>query len=169
MPEAPIWRRSWRADPAARAIADRHYNRQSPGHPQFVPPGRCVVLLSDDEQAAWVTSWPDAAFVQHDWAGAWINSLFRREGGDHLASTMIRAAVAATLAVWPDPPPLGMVTFVDPDEVQSRNPGYCYLRAGFRLVGKTKERGLLAFQMVPEDMPDPAPAGEPHGTLWACG
>lgn len=39
-----IWQLSDRADPEARRIADRHYNRQKPGTPQFVPPGRCLVL-----------------------------------------------------------------------------------------------------------------------------
>lgn len=32
MAEQP-WRLSWRADPRAATIADRHYNRQSVGHP----------------------------------------------------------------------------------------------------------------------------------------
>lgn len=57
--ESP-WRLSWRADPAARAIADRHYNRQKPGAAQFVPPGRCLVLKAFDGSAVWVTSWPFA-------------------------------------------------------------------------------------------------------------
>ena len=39
------WRLSHRADPEARVLADRHYNRQKPGTPQFVPPGRCLVLV----------------------------------------------------------------------------------------------------------------------------
>ncbi len=38
-----IWHISHRADPFARDIADRHYNRQKIGSPQFVPPGRCLV------------------------------------------------------------------------------------------------------------------------------
>lgn len=161
-----MWRLSWRADPATRAIADRHYNRQTIGHPQFVPPGRCLVLRSDDDQAAWVTSWP--RFAQHAWAGAWINTMFRREGGQHLASTMIRAAVAATRARWADVPELGMVTFVDPRQVEhKRQPGRCYLKAGFRLVGTT-QGGLLAFQMLLADMPDPISALPAHGTLWAA-
>ena len=42
------WSLSWRADPRAAAIADRHYNRQKPGADQFVPPGRCVVLRIDE-------------------------------------------------------------------------------------------------------------------------
>lgn len=90
-----------------------------------------------------------------------MNSLFRREDGAPLASDLIREAVAATRFVWPDVPTLGMVTFVDADKVKpKRNPGYCYLIAGFRYVGKT-EGGLLALQMLPAEMPEAeAPLGE---------
>jgi hypothetical protein len=151
------WRLSYRADPIARVIADRHYNRQAVGAAQFVPPGRCLVLLAAGP-ALWVTSWPLAEYVQHRWAGAWINSLFRREGGDTLASKLIRAAVAATLARWPQPPDLGMVTFVDAGKIRhKRDPGRCYRRAGFSHVGETRA-GLLAFQLLPADMPDPLAA-----------
>lgn len=66
--ESP-WRLSWRADPATRAIADRHYNRQKPGAAQFVPPGRCLVLKTFDGSAAWITSWPFAEYVRHEWGG----------------------------------------------------------------------------------------------------
>jgi hypothetical protein len=72
------WRISDRADPEARALADRHYNRQKPGTPQFVPPGRCLVLVCD--KAFWVTSWPFAEYTKHAWAGAWVCSAFRNEG-----------------------------------------------------------------------------------------
>src|SRR5690242_11512118 len=107
------WRLSWRADPAAVPLADRHYNRQRVGAPQFVPPGRCLVLLCTS--ALWVTSWPLAEYVKHEWAGAWVNSLFRRElACAHLASDLIRAAVAVTrwhaATEWKcEPPPLGIV------------------------------------------------------------
>ena len=45
---------------AARAIplADRHYSRKTVGSPQFTPPGRKLVLLTDEADALWVTSWP---------------------------------------------------------------------------------------------------------------
>lgn len=159
------WRLSWRADPEARVIADRHYNRQKVGADQFVPPGRCLVLLADE--ALWVTSWPLAAYVQHAWAGAWVNSCFRREGGDRLASDMIREAVAITRWRWPAVPPLGMVTFVDPSKVRSkRDPGRCYRRAGFEPVGTT-QGGLLAFQMRPADMPEPMEPAPRAGQLLA--
>lgn len=113
--------------------------------------------------ALWVSSWPFEQFTHHEWAGAWMNTLFRNEGGG-LSSTLIRAAVAATRTQWGDPPDLGMVTFVDASQVRhKRDPGRCYRKAGFRLVGETKTRVLLAFQMLPEDMPPPsAVIGQTH-------
>jgi len=149
-----LWHLSWRADPRARPLADRHYNRQKPGAAQFVPPGGCLVLLTTEADAVWVTSTPMAEYVQHEWAGAWVNSLFRNEGAS-LASDLIRDAVAATRAELGEPPALGMVTFVDAKKVRhKRDPGRCYRKAGFRLVGTTKS-GLLAWQLVPDDMPAP--------------
>jgi hypothetical protein len=71
------WRLSHRADAAALPLADRHYNRQKPGTPQFVPPGRCMVLLTAAADALWVSSWPFAEYVKHAWAGAWVCSCFR--------------------------------------------------------------------------------------------
>lgn len=152
---ASLWQISWRADPVARAVADRHYNRQAVGAAQFVPPGACVVLRTPEGGAAWITSWPLAKYVQHAWAGAWINSLFRNERRDlYLSSDLIRSAVAATLELWPTPPALGMVTFVDPSKTRrKRDPGRCYRKAGFRHVGFT-QGGLWAFQLLPDEMPE---------------
>lgn len=145
------WQVSYRADPIARQLADRHYNRQSIGAANFVPPGRCVVLLTQCHRALWVTSWPFAEYVKHAWAGAWVNSLFRNEGAG-LSSELIRAAIAATRAEW-EPPSLGIVTFVDAGQIRKkRDPGRCYLRAGFRRVGYTGS-GLVALQLLPHEMP----------------
>lgn len=134
------WQRSDRADPAAVAIADRHYNRQKIGTPQFVPPGRCLVYRTVDNGALWVTSWPFAEFTKHAWAGAWVNTLFRNEAPHvHLSSDLIAAAVAATLAEWPEPPDLGFVSFINRDKTRpKKNPGYCYLMAGWEHVGFTQ-------------------------------
>lgn len=152
-----IWFPSHRFDASSAALADRHYNRQKVGSPQFVPPGRCLVFLSECGRAVWVTSWPFAEYVKHAWPGAWVNSLFRSEGAG-VASELITQAVAATRARWA-PPELGIVSFVDPDKVppvMRRGRaiyGYCYLKAGWRHVGYTKG-GLWAWQQLPHEMPD---------------
>lgn len=149
------WHRSYRADVDARLIADRHYNRQSVGSAQFVPPGRCVVLVIPGA-ALWITSWPFAEYVKHAWPGAWVCSAFRNERPDlYLSSDLIREALAATLSIWPLPPALGMITFVDRGKTRrKRDPGRCYRKAGFTEVGETAG-GLVALQLLPDAMPEP--------------
>lgn len=145
-------------------MADRHYNRQKVGAKQFVPPGACLVLLTKPEDAMWITSWPKPEYTKHDWPGAWICSNFRNES-PVLSSLLIREAVAATRTEWPEVPDMGMVTFVDPKKVRhKRDPGRCFKKAGFRLVGMTKVKKLLAFQMLPHEMPDPEPPL--HSSDW---
>lgn len=164
-PDTMPWSLSWRADPYARAIADRHYNRQKVGAAQFVPPGRCVVLTA--RGALWITSWPFAEYVKHAWAGAWVCSAFRNERPDlHLSSELVTAAVAATRHQYPDVPDLGMITFVNRSKTRAkRDPGRCFRKAGFRHVGETKG-GLTALQLLPADMPEPvAPVGVQHALL----
>jgi hypothetical protein len=147
------WQLSDRFDPAVRGLADRHYNRRKVGSPQFVPPGRCVVLRTPEADAFWITSWPFAQYVRHAWPGAWVCSAFRNES-DHLSSELILEALAATLSIWPDPPDLGMITFIDTKKVRrKRDWGRCYLRAGFQNVGFTKG-GLVALQLLPDAMPE---------------
>lgn len=148
------WRLSYRADVAALPLANRHYSRQRPASGQFVAPGRCVVLTGLQADALWVSLWQK--HVDHAWKDAWVCSLFRNESAE-LSSDLIRQAVAATRFVWPRVPSQGIVTFVDPDRVRrKRDPGRCFVRAGFRPCGTTLG-GLLAFQMTPDAMPEPEP------------
>jgi len=164
------WCLSNRFDPAARVLADRHYNRQKIGTPQFAPTGSCVVFLTECARAFWITSAPFAEWTKHAWAGAWICSAFRSEGAGK-ASELITQAVAASLAHYGSPPALGMVTFVNramvkPTIVRGEKVwGWTYRKAGFVDAGETKG-GLLALQLWPSDMPAPM-AAHPrtmHGT-----
>jgi len=158
-----LWTLSHRADGNARIIADRHYNRQKIGSPQFVPPGGCCVFYRETltgDKAFWVTSTPFGQYVKHAWPGAWICSAFRNENAGR-ASDLIRDALAATLFCAGPPPVIGLVTFLDTAKVQpitrrgKKVWGYTWIQAGFKEVGRTKGN-LLAFQILPEDMPPPA-------------
>lgn len=157
------WHLSHRADPRAVQIADRHYNRQKIGTPQFVPPGRCLVLLTEDADALWVSSWPFAEYTKHEWAGAWVNSCFRNES-QHLSSELIVEAEMATRWWWGEPPAQGFISFVDEGKVRrKRDPGRCYRKAGWTVAGRTKG-GLLALQREPLAAPPPkAPLGAQLG------
>tara|TARA_R100000808_G_C2145865_1_gene153716 strand:- start:488 stop:979 length:492 start_codon:yes stop_codon:yes gene_type:complete len=151
------WAISHRFDKAALPLADRHYNRQKPGTPQFVAPGRNVVLLSTCRRALWVTRVQRRDLCKHAWPGAWECSLFRNEGAG-LSSELILEAIAATRWMWGDPPDEGMITFVNRAKVKSKkNPGYCYIIAGFTPVGRTKMRDLHTLHIDPTKMPPPSP------------
>jgi hypothetical protein len=188
------WRESWRADPSGRRIADNHYNRQKIGADQFVPPGRCIVLVihdrTDPEAALWVTSWPFPEYVKHAWPGAWVCSAFRNQARDsagratHLSSELIIEALAATRFYW-EPPPEGIITFIDPEKTKrKRDPGRCFRRAGFHVSGEapaggqarpvcicegkppTTEGGLVALHMARWQFPL---ACAPHGSQASLG
>lgn len=156
-----LWRKSHRGELRSRLIADRHYNRQKVGSPQFVPPGRCLVLYAGTAtgQAFWVTSWPFAEYVKHAWAGAWVCSAFRNEGAGR-ASDLIRQALSATRFLMGEPPDIGMITFIDRNKVKPTKCrgkdtwGWTYKQAGFHEAGETKG-GLLALQILPDSMPPP--------------
>jgi hypothetical protein len=151
------WHLSNHASKRCLPMADRHYSRKKVGSRQFTPPGRKLVLRTESDDAVWVTSWPFPQYVKHGWAGAWTCSLFRNESAE-LASELIREAVAATRAYFGEPPDLGFVTFLDARYVEPvivrglPTFGYCWIKAGWKYVGKTKA-GQLAFQQTPERMP----------------
>tara|TARA_R100001086_G_C11788501_1_gene245568 strand:- start:425 stop:952 length:528 start_codon:yes stop_codon:yes gene_type:complete len=169
MASEPLWELRHRSDPECRGIADRHYNRQKIGAIGFVPPGRCVVLLANNGhgKALWVTSWPFAEYVKHEWGGAWICSCFRNEGAG-LSSDLIREAVAVTRWVWPDVPEQGIITFVDRKKtIPKKDPGYCYQMAGWSICGKTKVHGLTALSMQRIDMPEPIPPLNGQFSMWS--
>lgn len=143
-------------------MADRHYNRQSVGAANFVPPGRCLVLTASTAtgRALWVTSWQLPDYVKHAWPDAWVCSLFRNEGAG-VASELIRHAVACTRYRW-NPPAGGMVTFLDRQQVQPirvrgrRVWGRTWALAGFQPAGET-QGGLLVLHLPVESMPPAAP------------
>ena len=149
------WRLSHRADPLGVRLADRHYSRVKRGTPQFVTPGRCVVLITEAADALWVSTWSPPEHDTHAWPGAWVCSLFRNES-PHLSSELIIEAIAATRWRWGDAPSLGMITFINVRKVRhKRDPGRCFRKVGFRPVGYTGS-GLLTLQLLPDAMPHPA-------------
>jgi hypothetical protein len=168
---AYAWQRTWRADPRAAALADRHYSRKSHGAAQFAPPGPLLVLITADGSAVWVswrTEFPDADWLRD----AWCCTLFRNEAPElYRSSDLITAAVAATVAAWGEPPAGGTVTTVDASKIRpKRDPGRCFLRAGFeRLPALTKDRGLVVLRLAPARHPAAAAAAHTQLELtpWA--
>jgi len=159
------WHVSHRYDPPANALAKQHYTCQSPDSDQYIAPGTYVALVIPGS-AVWVTLKQKPEYVDHAWPGAWLNSIFRNQRGpndeppEHLSSELIWEAIAATRFYW-DPPEMGLITFINERKVKrKRDLGRCYRKVGFREVGRTKKKGHLVLQLLPEQMP---PAEMPFG------
>lgn len=137
MGEVGIWRRVPKRSAVARALADRHYSRQTIGADDFIPPGRCLVLVTPCGRATW------AVVENRDPVGAlrWRCTIFRNEGAG-LSSDLVRAATSATFDYWRRHyhglPVAPLRTEVDPAATRrKRDPGRCFIRAGWRVVAVT--------------------------------
>ncbi len=130
-----IWTRRGRFSAAAANLADRHYSREVVGSPQVGGPGRLLVFVTPNERAVWITkqhtNTTTSARATADGFLGYRCAMFRNEGGG-LASNLIRAAVTLTEDLWGFSPH-GWMTYVDQSRIASRNPGYCFKRAGWVL------------------------------------
>lgn len=138
----PWHERGWqvvaRNDARARALADRHYSRQTPGAIDFMGSGQLLVLLTDCERAVWgviLNREPGTARMR------WRCSIFRNEGAG-LSSELIESAYAKSLSYWRrrygGAPAVRMTTEIDAGRVRhKRDPGRCFLRAGWERLYET--------------------------------
>jgi hypothetical protein len=122
-------------DQECRELADRHYNRQSPGAPQFAGNGPKLVLRDTDGLVVWV--WLNERHQRWDGQAGYYCQLFRNES-PRLSSLIVLEAEQHAISKWG---PCRMFTYVDPSQVRSTNPGYCYLAAGWHPHGYSKSRG----------------------------
>jgi hypothetical protein len=73
-----------------------------------------------------------------------VNCAIFRNETEHLSSLLVGEADAIADLVWTD---RRHYTYVDQEKVASRNPGYCFLCAGWRRCGMTKN-GLRVLERV---------------------
>jgi len=141
IPQYGHWMVTHKGDRSCRLLADRHYSRQTVGHPMFTRPGRNLVLRTADGMATWVTWYG----IRDDGLQAFECTIFRNETSI-LSSELIKDAVTATKAEWGKFPKDGMITYVAADKIRSTNAGYCFKRAGWKRIGESKKRGLVLLQ-----------------------
>jgi len=134
------WIVTHKGDQTCRVLADRHYTRQTVGHAQFCRPGRNLVLRTAAGDAVWVVWFG----IRDDGFQAFEITIFRNESS-HLSSELIKWALYATYKEWGKPPKDGIITYVNPKKVGSRNAGFCFLKGGFKKLGRSK-KGLLILQ-----------------------
>ena len=147
-----LWLPAKDADPRAFAIMQRHYTYNphndrrradwtNGARRQFVGPGEKMVLLTADCRALFV--W--RRFID-DSGQQGVNCAVFRNEGDELSSRLILEAEQLAWQRWPGE---RLYTYVDPRKVASANPGYCFLKAGWRRCGYTKRHKLLILEKPP--------------------
>ena len=136
--EPVYWVISHDMNPIAQKLADRHYSRENPGSRKgFIGPGEKVVLLSSDGKAlfAWCHQDPELRLDHIDGVNC---TIFRNEGSV-LSSKLILEAEKFARDRWPG---LKLFTYVSKAKVKSKNPGWCFMKAGWKPAGENKSGEL---------------------------
>ena len=139
-------------------LFERHYTaRPLANRELFIGPGEKMVLLNEASDAlfAWRKFKDDS--------GQWgvCCCVFRNEG-TALSSDLISQAMDAAWNRWPGE---RLYTFVDPDEIESENPGYCFKMAGWRFCGITP-KGLHILEALPGDHSSVIVGDPVAATVW---
>ena len=136
--EPVYWVISRDMNPIAQKLADRHYSRENPGSKKgFIGPGEKIVLLSSDGKAlfAWLRQDPELRLDHIDGVNC---TIFRNEG-PVLSSKLILEAEKFAHDRWPG---LKLFTYVSKEKVKSKNPGWCFIKAGWKPAGENKSGEL---------------------------
>jgi hypothetical protein len=135
------WDVTTKFDSKACELADHHYSRRKPGSGQFMPPGETIVLVGRGDYPA-VFGWhrPHPGTKIRSWNGldGWTCTIFRNEGG-LVSSLLILDAELVIGLLGKTCGPDGLITYVWDDRVNSENPGYCFLCAGWERTGRSAD------------------------------
>ena len=151
-----IWWATTDQDVEAVAFYEQHYSayRYADGRDrwQFLGPGDKYALRSCPWEPI-TALWGWRKFIDDciDWRSGerqqGVNCAVFRNESRVLSSECIREADAVADCLWAD---RRHYTYVDPKKVRSRNPGYCFLMAGWvRVPGFTKG-GLIVLERIAE-------------------
>lgn len=140
--ERVVWMITRDGDPDGRKLADNHYSRKTKGAKFFCGPGEKLVLITPDKKALFV--WRRNK-VRWDGQKGVECAMFRNEGAG-LSSALIKEAVKLARKRW-----LGerLFTYVRPDRIKSTDPGFCFKKAGWRVVGTNRGRRKLLILEAP--------------------
>lgn len=137
-PEGNLIHERWcivnKGNAEARRLYLRHYSsekRPALADPrQFIGPGETLVLITPAADAVFV--W--RKFIDDCPLGHGVNCAIFRNESRWLSSELILEAEEMALTKWPGE---RLYTYVNASKVRSTNPGYCFIRAGWRRCGIT--------------------------------
>lgn len=141
----PDWFITKDGDKTCLALYLEHYSsRKRPAGKrlaQFVGPGAHIVLRTDAGDAVWV--WREYKDDTQPPQRGVECALFRNTG-PILSSQLVRQADAIADLCWPG---RRHYTKVSAADIRSRNPGFCFISAGWRRCGMTKG-GLIILEKL---------------------
>lgn len=144
------WRLAHKYDRVGAKLADDHYSRRTVGSPQFMPPGETLVLVAENGLAVfgWWRPHPRSGIKAMNGLDGWTCTIFRNvPGSGLLASELVLEAERWLVTERGNCGPSGLLTYVAPRKIKSRNPGYCFKIAGYRkpplkMAKPTSSKGL---------------------------
>lgn len=140
----PLWWLTKDGDLDCLELYERHYScyeyADDRERTQFVGPGEKVVLRTERADAMFV--WRN--FID-DSGQTGINCAVFRNEGAYQSSILIRQADQIADCLWPDS---RHYTYVRAESIRSTNPGFCFIKAGWRRCGMTKG-GLHILERLP--------------------
>ena len=121
---------------SARKKSFRHYKNWR----RICAPGEHLILLTPkcDALFVWVKE-----MIRNDGQIGVNCSVFRNEG-KNLSSELIAEAVELAHNKWPQE---RLFTYVDPAKIQSTNPGYCFIQAGWERLNGASPKGLVILEL----------------------
>jgi hypothetical protein len=146
----PYWWLTKDGDRTCLELYERHYSayRYADGRKRrlFCGPGEKIVLrtLEGDAFFVWRKFIDGCVDVRTGQPQEGINCAVFRNEGSIRSSLLIEQADAVADFCWPD---RRHYTYVRAARVRSTNPGFCFLKAGWRKCGISKG-GLLVFERV---------------------
>lgn len=152
----PAWWLSKDGDRTLIRLYERHYSayryRDGRQRTQFVGPGQTIVLRTDagDAGFVWRRFIDDCIDQRTGERQQGVNCAFFRNESGIQSSELIRQADAIADLAWPGE---RHYTYVSAEKVRSSNPGYCFIRAGWKRCGRTRS-GLIVMERL---TPTPAP------------
>lgn len=139
-----LWWLTKDGDQDCLELYERHYSayRYADGRVRklFTGPGEKIVLRTKNADALFV--WK--RFIDHSGECGINCSVFRNES-NHLSSELIRQADEIADRLWTC---CRHYTYVNPAEIASTNPGFCFIKAGWKRTQTITGKGLVVLERI---------------------
>lgn len=142
--QEPLWWLTKDGDRSCLALYERHYSayryRDGRKRSQFVGPGQTILLRTIDADALFV--W--RKFIDDSGQQGINCAVFRNESMVR-SSLLISQADAIADFCWPGE---RHYTFVRAEAIRSKNPGFCFMAAGWRRCKYKTKSGLTILERI---------------------